>query len=180
MHCGWLYAPLSIDYFCRTYRGNTILDSKFSKLSSIWGQVSAIYLDDQLSSVRIAGNVFDHHQGMILELGGGRHNEFTNNVINGTGVVHFDDRGGHGSGCCDGSKMPFGFLDRVPYNTSKAWKKYPGLANILADAPCEPKHNVISDNILCGGLKTLGLVGASPLTVARYGSVMANNTEGHC
>ena len=34
------------------------------------------YLDDQLSSVRIAGNTFDHHEGMVLELGGGRHNEF--------------------------------------------------------------------------------------------------------
>ena len=26
--------------------------------------------------MRIAGNVFDHHDGMVLELGGGRHNEF--------------------------------------------------------------------------------------------------------
>ena len=161
-----------------TYRGNSILGSRFSKLSSIWGAVSAVYLDDQLSSVKIAGNVFDHHDGMVLELGGGRHNEFINNVINGSGFIHFDDRGGHGSGCCSATKAPFMFLDRMPYKTSAAWKKYPGLAGILSDAPCEPKHNVISNNILCGGLTTLGP--HLQRDVTGYGSIMANNTVGHC
>jgi hypothetical protein len=37
--------------------------------------------------------------------------------------------------------MPFVFLDRVPYKTSAAWQKYPGLADILQDEPCLPKHN---------------------------------------
>ena len=69
------------------------------------------------------------------------------------------------------------FLGRVPYNTSDAWKKYPGLATILDDDPCEPKHNIISNNIMCGGLKTLGL---EPTTVEKYGSAMTNNTAGSC
>ena len=114
----------------------------------------------------------------ILELGGGRHNEFVSNVINGTGgTVHFDARGGGGSGCCKPSEAPFMFLDRVPYNSSAAWKKYPGLADILEDSPCAPKHNVISNNLLCGGAKSLGL---EPSAVEKYGSTMANNTVGHC
>ena len=48
-----------------TYRGNSILGSRFEKLSSIWGGVSAVYLDDQLSSVRIAGNTFSEVNGMV-------------------------------------------------------------------------------------------------------------------
>jgi hypothetical protein len=45
---------------------------------------SAVYLDDQLSSVRIAGCVFDHVKGFLAEIGGGRHNEFVGNIVNGT------------------------------------------------------------------------------------------------
>lgn len=73
-----------------TYRGNTIRGTKFSMLDSIWSSglsPSAVYLDDQLSSVRIAGNVFDGITGSVLELGGGRHNEFVDNVVKHTGLV---------------------------------------------------------------------------------------------
>ena len=51
------------------------------------------------------------------------------------------------------------------------------MATILSDDPCEPKHNIIKDNILCGGLQNLGL---DPAAVEKYGSVMANNTVGSC
>jgi hypothetical protein len=157
-----------------TYRGNVIEQSHFSGLKSIWGSVSAIYLDDQLSSVRIDSCVFDHHTGMLLELGGGRHNSFVNNIINGSGgSIHFDARGGGGSACVKPDGMPYKFLARVPYNTSAAWKKYPGLADILQDQPCEPKHNRIAGNILCGGASSLGL---KPETVLKWGSLMENNT----
>lgn len=71
-----------------TYRGNAITGTTFSMLDSIWTSgTSAVYLDDQLSSVRIAGNVFDRVTGMVLELGGGRHNEFVNNVVKHSGSV---------------------------------------------------------------------------------------------
>ena len=67
-----------------------------------------------------------------MELGGGRHNEFVNNIINGSGTIHFDARGGGGLRCVVKGRMPYVFLDRVPYNTSAVWKeKYPGLVNIL-------------------------------------------------
>jgi hypothetical protein len=99
-------------------------------------------LDDQLSSVTINANVFNHVPGMVLELGGGRNNVFTNNIINGSGTVHFDNRGGDGSGCASGSRLPFAFLGRVPYQ-SATWAKYPNMSDLLADAPCTPKYNVI-------------------------------------
>ena len=34
-----------------------------------------------------------------MELGGGRNNEFSGNIINGSSSLHFDNRGGDGSGC---------------------------------------------------------------------------------
>ena len=37
-----------------------------------------------------------------------------------------------------GAKVPFAFLQRVPYK-SAAWSKYPDMANILDDEPCTPK-----------------------------------------
>ena len=43
--------------------------------------VVAVYLDDQLSSVRIQGCTFDQIDGRLMTLGGGRHNEFINNLV---------------------------------------------------------------------------------------------------
>lgn len=163
-----------------TYRGNQILRSKFSRLDSIFGnahgQTSAVYLDDQLSSVRVEGCTFEQIEGRVLELGGGRYNAFVNNVIQqsaATQAMSFDDRGGGGTKCCKPGALPFGFLGRVPYNTSAAWRKYPGLPGILSDDPCTPKHNVISGNILCGGARAFSV---DPKTVERWGSEMSNNT----
>ena len=111
-----------------------------------------------------------------MALGGGRHNEFTSNLIiqsQPTQAISMDARGGGGSKCCAPGKLPYSFLFRVPFNTSTAWKKYSDLPNILDDEPCTPKHNRISDNVLCGGVNNLSLDAAM---VATWGSVMANNT----
>ena len=86
--------------------------------------------------------------------------------------MHMDNRGGDGTRCCVKTAAPYMFLDRVPY-ASAAYAKYPGLATILTDDPCTPKHNVISNNILCGGYTSFGL---NPATVEGWGSTMANNT----
>jgi hypothetical protein len=138
-----------------TYRGSRILDSKFSNLTSIFpeahGLPSAVYLDDQLSSVKISGCVFEQIGGRLMALGGGRHNEFTHNLViqaAPTQSISMDDRGGSGSKCCAEGKLPYSFLSRVPYNTSKAWARYPDLAKILDDEPCSPRHNIISGNIM--------------------------------
>ena len=87
----------------------------------------------------------------------GRHNEFTNNIVNGSGGIAFDNRGGGGTGCVGAGKMPYMFLARVPYATSTAWAKYPDLANILNDDPCEAMHNNMSNNHLCGGTTCVDL-----------------------
>ena len=72
-------------------------------------------------------------------------------VTTGTG------RGGGCTKCCAEGRLPYSFLARVPYNTSAAWRKYPDLSGILSDQPCAPRHNRISNNVLCGGVQNLSL-----------------------
>jgi len=161
-----------------TYRGNQIVRTRFSALASIWPKwvPSAVYLDDQLSSVRVTYSTFDNVPGSLLELGGGRHNEFVFNTLIGHANIHMDNRGGDGTKCCTAGRLPYDFLARVPYK-SGPWLKYPGLADILNDNPCTPEHNVISNNVLCGGATAISL---NPAQVAAWGSTMANNTVGRC
>jgi hypothetical protein len=162
-----------------TYRGNQILGTTFSSLKTIFpGSLypSAVYLDDQLSSVKIAFCTFDHVLGSLIELGGGRHNEFIYNTLIGGASLHVDDRGGGGSKCCTGGRAPFSFLTRVPYQ-SAPWLKYPGLTSILTDSPCTPKYNVISNNVLCAGA---AISGVTPQQLEAWGSTMTNNTKGKC
>jgi hypothetical protein len=130
-----------------TYRGSSIFNTKFSSISSIFpkahGMPAAVYLDDQLSSVKISSCVFEQIAGRVMLLGGGRHNEFVSNLLvqsELTQVIGMDARGGLGNKCVDkgASTLTIG-LDSVPYNTSAAWQKYPDLANILHDEPCTPK-----------------------------------------
>jgi hypothetical protein len=131
-----------------TYRGSSILNTKFSSMNSIFpkahGMPAAVYFDDQLSSVKVSGCVFEQIGGRVMLLGGGRHNEFVGNLLiqsEPTQVIGMDARGGLGSKCVDKgpSTLTIG-LDSVPYNTSAVWKSaYPSLANILNDEPCTPK-----------------------------------------
>ena len=153
---------------------------RFSRLNSIFskshGLPSAVYLDDQLSSVSVSGCVFDQIDGRVLLLGGGRYNVFANNLIiqsAPTQSISMDDRGGGGSKCVRPGAMPYVFLARVPYASSASWSKYAGLPTILSDEPCTPKHNIISNNVLCGGAKRFAL---DPRTVEGWGSQMENNT----
>ena len=78
---------------------------------------------------------------MILELGGGRGNRFVRNILNGSGSIHFDNRGGMGCRCCKSFESPYNLLYRVPYNTSQAWiHAYPSLPDLLDDGMDTQPH----------------------------------------
>jgi hypothetical protein len=149
--CGAIYSGRDF-----TYQGVEIRGNAFARLSTPDGtDVSAVYLDDELSGVSITGNSFENVTGRALLIGGGRSNVFANNVLrgfrSGTALVHFDDRGG-GAGTADcvraGSTLAEG-LAAVPY-TSAAWAaRFPDLARILVDAPCAARHNVVVGNSFC-------------------------------
>ena len=88
--------------------------------------------------MNIEGNRFENIDGRVMALGGGRHNRFVGNIVKQsapTQGISMDARGGGGSKCVGDGRLPFSFLSRVPYNTSSAWAKYPGLAGILEDDP---------------------------------------------
>jgi hypothetical protein len=89
----------------------------------------------------------------VLDLGGGRDTTFSNNLVNASGdkPVNLATRA-HG---CHKGEDPYDFLKRVPYNVSGPWSKYPHLANITHDDPCDPKYNLIVNNVMCHGAKTL-------------------------
>ena len=143
-----------------TYRGNRITGNLWYNLDSIFAEVhgtQAIYLDDMGSSFYMAHNTFDG-VGNVLLLGGGRDNVFVNNFINRSHdkPVLFDNRGqGWDRRGCKKGGDPFDFLSRVPYDQPGIWSKYPHLVNITHDDPCAPKYNVISNNIMCNGARSL-------------------------
>ena len=84
-----------------------------------------------------------------------------------------DNRGRGGTACCSAKKLPYGFLDRVPYNGT-AYAKYPDLAKILSESPCDASFNVLSDNLFCGGGATG--IGPTDAFLAKVKSVATNNT----
>merc|ERR1711865_1027796 len=81
------------------------------------------------------------------------------------------DKGGCKAGINSGMGQG---LKNVPYSTSAAWKKYVGLVDILADEPCAPRHNTISNNVMCHGATSL--VNQLSSTISGWHSVAENNT----
>lgn len=138
-----------------TYQGTRIERNVFARIASSNGpDVSAVYLDDQVSGYIIVNNTFVNVSRAYL-LGGGRDNIFDGNVITGVSgndaAVHVDNRGMNWqTGMCTNDGELVQFLNRVPYNTSAAWiAAFPHLVNILADDPCRPKYNTIIRNSYC-------------------------------
>ncbi len=116
----------------------------------------------------------------VLELGGGRDNVFAYNTINGTSgnpAISFDNRGQgwNGGSCTPPNGEMIRFLSRVPY-TGALWSAaFPSLARILADNPCEPRHNAIVGNTYCNTAN--GFIDRSNDTITSWGSTMWGNVE---
>ena len=130
-----------------------------------------------LSGFDIENNRFDHGAGdHVLQLGGGRNVRFVGNILNGSGEVAFDNRGmGWDKNGCKPGGDPYDFLARVPYaDPNGPYAKYANMTNLLSDDPCRPKYNVLSNNMLCGGAKTI--TSTSAANIASWGSSATNNT----
>ena len=181
-HCAQQCADCGAFYSGRdwTYRGNRITRNTFANVRSIFANgrltTHAVYLDDEVSSFFIDGNTFTNLHS-VLDLGGGRGNHFTHNLVDATGdePVNF----AHRAGCkAKPGSNPYDFLKRVPYDKGGAWAKYPHLANILKDEPCFPKYNVLSNNVMCNGATTLvSLYRCHNCFQKGDGNAMTNNTQ---
>ena len=147
---------------------------------------SAIYLDDQVSGFTVSNNTF-RRTARALMLGGGRDNVFSSNVLEGTDgsfeAINFDNRGmtWGNAGCnasAGGDPILLRFLARVPYNSSEVWTTaFPSLSRTLSDAPCTPRHNRVSNNVVCGSVAGLPWIDATAQEVTAWGSVLAGNVN---
>ncbi|MDO4744619.1 MAG: stalk domain-containing protein, partial [Clostridia bacterium] len=102
-----------------------------------------VYLDDCSAGTRVHGNVFYKIDSVAL-MGGGRHNQFTNNImISCNEPLVFDERGLTWS-----LAQQTAALEKVPYKEGVWAERYPELVNIMEDDPGYPKYNVLKNNVI--------------------------------
>ena len=128
-------------------RGNELRYNYFHDMTEVATTTGmekmGVYLDDCSSSTRVHGNVFFNIDSVAL-MGGGRHNEFTNNImVNCKKPLVFDERGLTWS-----LDQQTNFLKQVPYKEGVWAEKYPELVNIMEDEPGCPKYNVLKNKEL--------------------------------
>ena len=107
---------------------------------------NGVYLDDNFSSAKIFGNVFQRVKRAIL-LGGGRDHLVENNLfVDCPPALHIDARGlGWAANGFEGLKKK---LELWPYQVPPWSDRYPDLVHILDEEPMAPRGIVVSNNIL--------------------------------
>ena len=154
-----------------------------------WG-ANAVYADDFGSSVSVLDNTFylGARVPTVFESNQGRDHQMIGNKIFPL-PPHTSDAnspranigncgcGGGGTGpypctACmlHGAALQAAFLNRVPFNSSSAWKAaFPSLYDFWETKPCEAGGIQIRDNIVCFAGLLAGTISAS-------GSVVTNNS----
>ncbi|MDD7985524.1 right-handed parallel beta-helix repeat-containing protein [Lentisphaera marina] len=151
---GAIYCGRDWTYGGNLIHGNYIKDLGGSK--KLHNQ--AIYMDDMSSGVTITNNISETETGFLL--GGGRNLTVKGNLfINAYNrSIRFDSRGtGWALKKRPWLKKPNGImwkrLAAVPYK-EEPWKsRFPYLLTLKQDAPNEPRHNVVVDNVLVNSRK---------------------------
>ncbi len=111
-----------------------------------------VYLDDAASGFTIEGNVF-YLAGSLcaINVGGGRDNVIKNNVFVDCAKGALIDTRGVGWAkdfiSKGGEWHMYEQLERVHYDQPPFSERYPKLASILAEAPAEPRGNVLVNNL---------------------------------
>ncbi|WP_329371419.1 right-handed parallel beta-helix repeat-containing protein [Streptomyces sp. NBC_00669] len=114
---------------------------------------SGVYLDDCYCGTTVSGNIFYQvHTG--FQIGGGRDNVITNNVmLSGMHSVMLDERGLNWAAADlapGGAWGMYDLLAAVPYQDEPWRSRYPRLATITDDDPAYPKDNTVEYNALYG------------------------------
>ncbi len=144
-----------------TWRGNIVRYNYFhhiGKYKSHCG-VSAIYLDDWSSDVKVYGNICYKIYRAVL-VGGGRDNIVENNIFIDCDIaVHIDSRGlGWAKSHFDGTATTLtDRLNAMPYKQSPWSQRYPQLLTLYDDEPALAKYNKVVCNISSGCQKWLDL-----------------------
>lgn len=136
-----------------TYRGNRFENNyvhDIVKGTSVEGN-SGIYMDDQMCSVSITGNLFENIQGTGVKIAGGRNHLVKQNVfINCGSIVTISNRNaGEDYVNMDSTNHRYWAIEgllEVPYTEGIWAERYPELVNILEDDLGAPKYNTVTDN----------------------------------
>lgn len=138
-----------------TLGGNVVQGNFIHNLgASVHHENLGIYLDDMASGVEVSRNiVMDTDSGFLI--GGGRNNVITTNLFVNCGKqsIRFDARGtGWVSKSRTWLNKPDGTmwqrLKSVPYATGVWAERFPYLASIEGDAFKEPRHNIVTGNLV--------------------------------
>ncbi len=139
-----------------TYRGNEIAYNYFhdihttaDKGGSIW--VAGVYLDDMASSANVHHNVFYNcHLGVMI--GGGRDNQFDNNILVDCDTAMFMDARGVGWANYHvvAGGQAYNTIFTVPYSQEPWVSRFPELAAVAEniDTLGRPDNNSICNNIM--------------------------------
>ena len=133
-----------------TFRGNVLRYNYMHHLCGFQGRgCNGIYLDDQMSSALIYGNLF-YKTIRPAFIGGGRDSTIENNVfVDCDPALHIDARGlGWAKGGLDGLVRS---LKNMPYQSEPWASRYPQLVHILDEEPMAPRNNRVLRNICWGG-----------------------------
>lgn len=143
-----------------TMRGTLIRHNYLHDITGLEGRgCVGVYLDDMFCGTRIDGNIF-YRVTRAAFIGGGRDCLVENNIfVDCRPALHIDARAMGWAGYHVDTTMTQR-LKAMPYKSELWRKRYPGLANILADEPAAPKGNVVARNI-CSGGKWDGVDGAA-------------------
>jgi hypothetical protein len=137
-----------------TWQGNIIRYNYFHELQGpgLHG-VMGVYLDDWACGFTVTGNVF-YRAGRATMIGGGRDNIVENNIyIECAPSIHVDARGlGWAGYYFDGTRTElFDQMEEVHYNAPPYSTRYPQLLRMYDGETRVPKHNIIRNNVSCGG-----------------------------
>ncbi|WP_250306447.1 right-handed parallel beta-helix repeat-containing protein [Streptomyces sp. A 4/2] len=113
---------------------------------------SGIYLDDCFCGTTAFGNIF-YKVDTAFQIGGGRDNTISNNIIlSSSHSVTLDERGlnwAAGDLAPGGAWGMYDLLAAVPYQQEPWRTRYPHLVTIADDQPAYPKYDVVEYNALC-------------------------------
>ena len=160
-----------------TYGGNLIHGNYIKDLGGTKKlHNQTIYMDDMASGVTITNNITESETGFLL--GGGRNLTIKGNLFIGSKnrSLRFDSRGtGWALEKRPWLKKPKGImwtrLSQVPYK-KEPWKsRFPYLLTLEQDAPNEPRHNTIVDNVFADSRKP-----QIDDNIKKYGIVKNNTT----
>jgi hypothetical protein len=140
-----------------TYRGNLVVDNVFENINSdlgcpAWFSVAAVYGDDGVSGLVVAGNRFVNVARAVRAYGGRSH-RIENNTASGI-LYDYVQMDNLPSNCADGSTQ-LNRLLAMPFNTSAVWlsaySAFPdNLPPILQEDPCNNHFAVLVNNSGCG------------------------------